>query len=87
MKIYAVWDRKAEDFVGGQYSLMMFKHDAPAVRFFGDMCVDPKSVMGQHPEDFDLVVFEADLSESSMSVVISAEKVLAARAPQQEGES
>lgn len=51
-RIYAVFDRVAETAVGG---LMLFPGDPSAVRTFLDLVADPKTQVGQHPRDYDLI--------------------------------
>lgn len=50
-KIIAIWDKVAND-VGGQ--LVMFNHDAPAIRFFEDVYTGNRSV-SEHAADYQLV--------------------------------
>lgn len=51
-QIYAVYDRVAQDITGG---LMVFTHDAPAVRIFVDALGDESTILNKHPNDFELV--------------------------------
>lgn len=53
-QIYGIWDKVAEDFIGGLYSLMVFPHDAPAVRMFNDVAGNPNTDIGKHVDDFEL---------------------------------
>lgn len=50
--IYSVWDHTARTLVGGLY---VAKHEAVAVRFFGDIAADPQTQVHRHPHDFALV--------------------------------
>lgn len=50
--IYAIRDNVAEQIIG---TLIMLKHEAAAVRSFGDIASMPESIVGKHPADFDLV--------------------------------
>lgn len=50
--IYAIWDNVADDILG---SLHIHKHEAAAIRFYGDIATLQDSIIGKHPEDFDLV--------------------------------
>lgn len=52
MKVYAIRDLVANALVGG---LHLFAHDAPAVRFFGDIASDPQTMIARHPADYDLI--------------------------------
>lgn len=51
-QIYAVYDRVAQDIVGG---LFVFTHDAPAIRIFVDGLNDSSTMLSKHPEDYALV--------------------------------
>lgn len=51
-KIIAIIDTLSND-VAGQ--LMLFPHDAPAIRFFGDVATHPESQVAKHIEDYQLV--------------------------------
>lgn len=50
--IYAVYDNVAKEIVGG---LHLHKHQAAAIRMFADAASDPKTMLAQHPQDYDLV--------------------------------
>lgn len=52
MKLYALRDKVADAILP---NIMLFPHDAPAVRTFGDILSNQRSDIGQHPNDFDLV--------------------------------
>lgn len=52
--LYGIWDKVAEAYVGGIYSLMTFPHDAPAVRMFNDVAGNPQTDIGRHVDDFEL---------------------------------
>ena len=51
--IYAIYDNKAQE-IAGQIKLHVFKHQAAALRFFGDVASDRQNLVGQHIDDFDL---------------------------------
>lgn len=51
-QVYAVYDRVSQDVTGG---LMVFSHDAPAIRIFVDALSDANTILAKHPADFDLV--------------------------------
>lgn len=53
--IYAIYDNKAEDFIGAPQALVTFKHDAAAIRFFTDLALDKNTVLARHPEDYELI--------------------------------
>lgn len=50
--IYAINDTVAGQLVGGLYA---HKHEAAAVRFFCDVAAGKESLVGKHPQDFDLI--------------------------------
>lgn len=50
--IYAILDLIAGTILGG---LQLHKHDAAAVRFYSDVAAMKDSLVGRHPQDFDLV--------------------------------
>lgn len=50
--IYAVYDNVATDITGG---LHLHKHQAAAIRMFADVASDPKTMIAQHPQDYDLI--------------------------------
>lgn len=50
--IYAILDIVADAIVG---ILTIHRHDASAIRFFGDVAADSKSNVAQHPRDFNLI--------------------------------
>lgn len=52
MNIYAIRDLVANSLLGG---LHLFRHPAPAVRFFGDIAADQQTMIARHPQDYDLI--------------------------------
>lgn len=53
--IYAIWDNKAEEFIGrAMYTLMVFRTDQEATRYFMDAINDETSILHKHPEDYEL---------------------------------
>lgn len=50
--VYAINDTVAAQLVGGLYA---HKHEAAAVRFFCDVAAMSDSLVGKHPQDFDLI--------------------------------
>lgn len=84
-RIYAIRDNVANEFSGG---LHLHSGDAAAVRFFYDVSADPKTMIAQHPKDFDLCSV-ADYNEQTGEVVnaglqtiMTGEALLAAREAQ-----
>lgn len=51
-KLYAIYDRAAQQLTG---PIMNERADAVALRTFRDLVADPKTLVGQHPQDFDLL--------------------------------
>jgi len=51
-RIYLIVDTLSESAVG---PLMLFPHDAPAVRFFNELLADPQTPVGRHPSDHQLL--------------------------------
>lgn len=52
--LYGIIDTLANDLVG---SVLIFKADVAAIRFFGDIAAHPESQVNKHPEDYHLVCF------------------------------
>jgi hypothetical protein len=81
-KIFAIYDNLAETIIGG---LHVFKHDAAAVRFFGDLLADPQTLLARHPADHELFclgeVYESGVINAEVRVVITGAAWLAAQAP------
>lgn len=50
--VYAILDLLAKEILGG---LQLFKHPAPAIRFFSDVASQQGSIVNSHPEDFSLI--------------------------------
>lgn len=70
--IYGVYDNKAEAIVGGLY---LFRQDAAAIRMFGDIASDPKTLVGMHTEDYDLLLLGM-LQENSTLTATDPIKVM-----------
>lgn len=51
-QIYAIRDTLSGQYLGG---LQLFPADAPAVRFFSDIAIDPQTMIARHPQDHELV--------------------------------
>lgn len=54
-QLYAIRDHKAGEIIGGAYAISIHRHDASAVRMFGDIATAQGSAIGQHPEDYALI--------------------------------
>lgn len=50
--IYGILDKLAQEIIGG---LQLHYHEAPAIRAFDDIGRMPDSMIGRHPQDFDLI--------------------------------
>jgi len=55
VRIYGFHDRAASSFIGDTAGLVLFKHDAVALRQFGDLCRQEGSIFAKHPADFELI--------------------------------
>lgn len=49
--IYAIYDNQAREYVGG---LLLYRHDAAAIRSFGDIARDPQTMIARHTADYEL---------------------------------
>lgn len=81
--LYAIYDRKADDFVGS--FLPIHSGDAVAIRAFSDAIAADGSMFARHPEDFDLYrlgQFEGVAFMGSAELLITASQVVAAQAAQ-----
>ncbi|WNK14108.1 MAG: nonstructural protein [Microvirus sp.] len=63
--IYAIKDTLADTIIGG---LHLFKHDAAAIRFFGDVASEKNTIVNKHVSDHELVHL-GSLDETSGSLV------------------
>lgn len=81
-KIYAIRDTVAESIIGG---LQLHKHDAAAVRTFGDIAADPQTQLHRHVADFELVCLGRlnglDEIEADYTVIITGAQWAAAQKP------
>lgn len=83
--IYAIRDNRAGEVVG---NLMMFAHDAPAIRMFGDAVSAPDSMVAKHTADYDLILcgrieIETGVITSENAVVMTGVTFLAMREAQE----
>lgn len=51
-EIIAIIDTIAQDIAG---PVVLFRHDAAAVRYFSDIATDPQTMIHRHVSDYDLV--------------------------------
>lgn len=84
--LYAIRDTVANDLVGGTNAISVHKHDATAVRFFGDVMSNksPNNYIGQHPHDFELIrigwiAANGDIIGADTDVVITGKQWTAAQ--------
>lgn len=73
--IYAIYDKTAEDTVSSQY-LLLFPHDAPAVRTFTDIATSDQNNIGRHLEDFDLICLGALYVDDGKAVIKPENRVV-----------
>lgn len=62
--IYAIYDKVAKAITG---PLWLYNNDAAAIRVFDDVAREPKSIIGQHPGDYNLVNL-GDLNEQKPEI-------------------
>lgn len=67
MYMYAVRDRVAMAYIGG---VQLFANDAVAVRMFGDVAGEPKSIVGAHVGDHEL--HAVGVFDTQLGVVLSS---------------
>lgn len=53
-RIYGFHDVKAQTYIGDTTALLVFKHDAVAMRTFTDLAMQKGSVFQSHPADYEL---------------------------------
>lgn len=71
-RIYAIIDTLADTLVG---QLFIFRHDAPAIRFFSDLISDPQTAIARHPKDHKLVCL-GGLTDTNTFVAFDAEDII-----------
>lgn len=72
-KLCAIYDKVAEDIAGQP---VLFKHDAPAIRFFEDVYNNNQQI-SQHPQDYDLICL-ATISETMQTTAINPPVIIIA---------
>lgn len=70
-KIYAIYDLTARAIVG---QLAMFRHDAAAMRFFSDVASQRETIVGMHPQEFELIAL--GMIDENQNVIPNREKIL-----------
>lgn len=56
-QLYAIFDNKSNH-IAGQF-VHIFMHPAAAIRMFGDVLSSTDTIMGRHPEDYELIELAA----------------------------
>ncbi|QCQ85121.1 nonstructural protein [Blackfly microvirus SF02] len=82
MQLYAIYDNKADDLVGGQHSIMCVKAEAVAIRAFGDIAMMQDSQIGKHIQDYDLVwlgTLENNSIIACWDIILTGERWLASQ--------
>ena len=87
--ITAIYDNVARAMVG---PFQIFPHEAPAIRMFSDVAADNRSLVGQHPGDFDSILMghlddESDppmIEPKAATPIITGAQWLAAQQQKQE---
>lgn len=83
--VIGIIDKKANDFVGPPW---LYRHEAQAIRQYGDLAQDQNTLIYRHPEDYDVVqlgVIDDDSLEITPGyrVIMTGEQYLATRTPQE----
>lgn len=82
--IYAITDNIANTIHGG---LITQKHDAAAIRFFGDVANDHQTLLYRHPQDFDLVrlgyITHNNQLEPAYEIIITGKAWRASQKPEE----
>lgn len=52
--IYGFYDVKSRSYIGDTAGLVLFRHDAVAMRSFGDLCRQEGSIFAKHPDDYEM---------------------------------
>ena len=80
VRIYGFHDRASQSFIGDTAGLVLFKHDAVALRSFGDLCRQEGSIFAKHPHDYELISLGLFDSETGSIEPWAAPAVLATAA-------
>lgn len=80
VRIYGFKDLAAEAFIGDTAGLVLFKHDAVAMRSFGDLCRQENSMFAKHPQDYALQVLGEFDTETGVVTPFVAPQQLATAA-------
>lgn len=84
--IYAVRDRVANALAGNeQFCTFLYRNDQQAIRYFGDALATEKTLLHQHPQDFELIACGSIKDDGGIElnpevrVVITGEALTAAQ--------
>ena len=80
VRIYGFHDRASQSFIGDTAGLVLFKHDAVALRSFGDLCRQEGSIFAKHPQDYELISLGEFDTETGILEPWAAPAVLATAA-------
>lgn len=79
--VYGFHDDKASAFIGDHAALVLLKHDAVALRQFGDLCRAEGSIFAKHPDDYSLVsIGEFDTETGKLEGWVGGPRTLATAA-------
>lgn len=70
-KIIAIQDDLANDLAG---PVILIRHDAEAIRYFGDVASHPESQVGRHVEDYQLV--ELGVLDDDLTIISGKRTIL-----------
>lgn len=86
-KLYAILDRIANELVGlRMYTIMCFRTDEEAARYFSDAINDTSSILNKHPSDYTLVRLGqiddlGNITATKPELVITGDTLLALQQP------
>ena len=76
-KLYAIFDRIAAEIVSMRmYSLMAFRTDEEAARYFADAINEPTSMLHKHPGDYVLIHVGAVSDEGLITPITPAQQII-----------
>lgn len=88
--IYAIRDRVAQEIVGlRMYTLMVFRTQEEAARYFADAINDQSSILNKHPGDYELIMVGHIIDDTGRidgngepELIITGDTVIALQADQ-----
>lgn len=90
--VYAIRDRVADALAGNeQFALFIFRTDQQAIRYFADSVATEKTILNQHPTDFELIKL-GELNDNGRLtvngthpvIILTGEALMAARNPDEQ---